>query len=117
MTHPERFKMFLTVAKSRFEIAQRIANGTIRETSPNLAGVIIPSLCDSFLFLCTRVNRIASNAPAEIDAVGVNAEQFTNFMDDVRTLRNVAEHWGDVIRPKMPQSHSHLSNKGLKKVL
>jgi hypothetical protein len=59
MTHAERFRMFLTAAKSRFETTQLVASGTIKETNPRLVGSIIPALCDSFLFLCTRANRIA----------------------------------------------------------
>jgi hypothetical protein len=114
MTHAERFRMFLTAAKSRFETAQLVASGMIKETNPHLAGQIIPALCDSFLFLSTRANRIARDAPTDIDATGVNAEQFQRFMGDVSKTRNVAEHWGDVINPRKTKTHTHVSQIGLK---
>lgn len=114
MTHAERFRMFLTAAKSRFETAQLVASGVIKETNSHLAGAIIPALCDSFLFLCARANRIARDASAEIDAVGVSATQFKDFMKDVNDVRNVAEHWGDVINPRKTKTHTHTSQIGFK---
>jgi hypothetical protein len=114
MTHAERFQMFLTMAKSRFETAQLVASGMIRETNPQLTSSIIPALCDSFLFLCTRANRIARGASGDIDATGINAAQFQEFMADVSKTRNVAEHWGDVINPRKVKPHTHTSQIGLK---
>ena len=114
MTHAERFRIFLTAAKSRFETAQLIASGTIAETNPKLAGHIIPALCNSFLFLCARANRIARDAPNDIDATGISAAKFQEFMGDVSKTRNVAEHWGDVINPRKAKIHTHNSQVGLK---
>lgn len=114
MTNADRFRMFLSQAKSRFETAQAVVSGSIRETNSQLSTSIIPALCDSFLFLCTRANRIARDASADIDATGISAEQFQKFMGDVSTTRNVAEHWGDVIRPRKTKAHTHLSKVGLK---
>ena len=106
--------MFLTTAKSKFETAQLVASGMVRESNPQLAGSIIPALCDSFLFLCTRANRIARDASGDIDATGISAAQFQEFMRDVSKTRNVAEHWGDIIAPRKPKTHRHTSQIGLK---
>jgi hypothetical protein len=59
---------------------------------------------------CRRITR---DAPDVIKSLGVNVDQFRDFMTEATNVRNVSEHWGDVINPRKPKPHSHISRAGL----
>ena len=58
--------------------------------------------------------RVSRDDPEGVKAHGVDADQFTAFMDDVARVRNVSEHWADAINPRKLKSHAHVSRDNLK---
>jgi hypothetical protein len=105
--HEQLFRIFLTQAKRDFETAQSVVSA-----GPP-GNMMVHSLLNSVLFQCTRARRIARDAPDVVKSLGVNVDQFRDFMRDATNVRNVSEHWGDVLNPKKRKSHSHISRAGL----
>jgi hypothetical protein len=100
--HQERFRSLLLQAKKYFE-AGREAHGHASVAA-----------FDSMLFECARARRIARDAPDALTAIGIDPAEFLGVMDEVAALRNVMEHWGDVINPRAQTVHSHTTQQGLK---
>jgi hypothetical protein len=113
---PSQFLFILKQAKDHFEAAQSLINPTPSATpSDGIRSItLMRGMINSVLFDCARANRIARDDAAAVNSLGVDAGQFTAFMKDVADVRNVSEHWQDVINPRKPKSHSHTSTAGLK---
>jgi hypothetical protein len=110
----DHFYQLLQDAKQRFEDVQKlITAGDTIITDRRMGMDIQKGMVDSVLFLCARAKRIARDDPATVKALGVDAAQFDAFMQDVSEVRNVAEHWQEVIKPRQPKPHQHVSSSGL----
>jgi hypothetical protein len=66
------------------------------------------------LFECARARRIARDAPSEVEDLGLDSKEFLGVMDDVAAVRNIMEHWADVINPRAQEPHEHITKAGLK---
>ena len=106
MEHGRLFHVHLSRAKSFFETG--VQNSDIHAKI---------AAFDSMLFECARARRIARDAPDAVQGIAIDPTEFLGVMDEVAQLRNVMEHWGDVIRPREQQLHRHTTKQGLRVVV
>jgi hypothetical protein len=103
--HAQAFRLHRQRAATYFETGQKYIGS---DSDAAIAAF------DSMLFECARARRIARDSSANIENLGLDSKEFLGIMDDVAAVRNVMEHWADVINPRTQKNHNHVSKGGLK---